>query len=267
MACIVRWTTALERTFGASRFKEKGIGRVKRLASHGQHFLRNPRFVRQLIQKAGISSQDLVVDIGAGSGVITSELAKVAQKVIAVEFEPRTATKLRDNVGKLENVEVLEGDILKIALPTGNYKVFANIPFRLSSKIVRQLTENDNSPEAVFLIVQKQFANKMLPDFDGFTGALGMMVGPLYEAKILKKLLRTDFWPHPNVDTVLLALIRRKDPLVPIEKMPGYREFVEKSFADPRYFKKTPRKKTGLPDDIKPSQMKLVDWIRLNEAR
>lgn len=240
---------------------------MKRLAHHGQHFLRNPRFVGKLIEKSGISSEDIVMDIGAGSGVIASQLAKKAKRVIAVEFEPKTVAKLRENVGSLQNVEITEGDILKINLPKEKYKVFANIPFHLSSKIVRRLVEADNSPEAIFLIVQKQFANKMLPAHDGFTGALGMMVGPLYEAKLLHKLLRTDFWPHPNVDTVLLSMTKRPEPLISMEKMPKYREFVEKSFADPHYFKKTPRAKAGLPEGIKPSQMKLADWVKLYKEK
>ena len=210
-----------------------------------------------------MSNDDTVLDIGAGSGVISSELAKRARKVIAIEYEPRTAAKLRDNMHEYTNVEVIQADFIGMNLPASPYKVFANIPFHLSSPILRKLTEAKGAPESIYLIVQKQFANKLLPAHEGFSGQLGMQVGPLYEARILKRLKRTDYWPHPNVDTVLIALDRRKASLVPEEKMDAYRSFVEQSFSTPKYFAKTARRAAGLPDDIKPSQMVLDDWVRL----
>ncbi len=135
---------------------------MKRLAQYSQHFLRNPGFVAQLVRKALITRDDVVYDIGAGTGVVTSALAAKAGRVIAVENEPRTAEKLRQNMARRSNVEVVEGDFLAMPLPEGPYKVFANIPFHLSSQIVRRLTEAANPPEAIYLIVQKQFAKKIV---------------------------------------------------------------------------------------------------------
>lgn len=239
---------------------------MKRLAHYSQYFLRSPRLIKELVGHTNISRDDLVYDIGAGSGVISSVLAERCKTVVSVEFEPRMAAKLRENMAEYPNVDVREGDFLAMELPAGPYKVFANIPFHLSSPILRKLTEADNPPAAIYLVVQRQFANKLLPDSDRFTGQLGMMLGPLFAARIRKRLQRTDFWPHPNVDTVLLELICRDQPLLPLEKMSAYRKFVEKCFADPRQFAKAPRKAVGLPDDIKPSQMKLVQWVELFNA-
>ena len=240
---------------------------MKRLAHYSQYFLRSPRLIKELVGHTNINRSDTVYDIGAGSGVISSVLAGRCQSVVSIEYEPRMAAKLRDNMAAYPNVDVREGDFLAMDLPKKPYKVFANIPFHLSSPIVRKLVESDNSPEAVYLVVQKQFANKLLPDSDRFTGQLGMMVGPLFAIRIRKRLQRTDFWPHPNVDTVLLELIRREEPLLPRGMMPAYRQFVEDCFSDPRKFAKAPRKAVGLPDDIKPSQMKLAQWVALFEAK
>ena len=236
---------------------------MKRFAHYSQYFLRNPKFIAGLINRTSISNDDMVLDIGAGSGVISSELAKRARKVIAIEYEPRTAAKLRDNMREYSNVEVTQADFIAMNLPKTSYKVFANIPFHLSSPILRKLTEAKDAPESIYLIVQKQFANKLLPNHEGFSGQLGMQTGPLYETRILKRLRRTDYWPHPNVDTVLIALERRKVPLVPSEKMNAYRAFVEQSFSTPKYFAKTARSEAGLPDGIRPSEMVLDDWVRL----
>lgn len=239
---------------------------MKRLAHYSQHFLRSPRLVKELVGHTTIKKADTVYDIGAGSGVISSVLATRAGQVVAVEAEPRTAEKLRDNMKKYPNVSVYEGDFMIMELPPEPYKIFANIPFHLSSPILRKLTEAEHPPEAIYLIVQKQFANKLLPDSDRFTGQLGMMVGPRFAVRIRKRLQRTDFWPHPNVDTVMIELQLREVPLIPLADLPRYRAFIEDCFSDPRKFAKTPRQKIGLPPDTKPSQMKLAQWVALFEA-
>ena len=236
---------------------------MKRLAHYSQYFLRSPGLIKALVGHTTITNEDVVYDIGAGSGVISSVLAGRAKSVVAVEFEPRMAEKLRGNMEKYDNVTVHQGDFLKMPLPDGPYKIFANIPFHLSSPIVRRLAEADNPPVATYLIVQKQFANKLLPDFAGFTGQLGMMVGPIFAVKIRKRLQRTDFWPHPNVDTVMVELIMRPQPLVAAERMPAYRQFIEGCFSDPKIFTKMPRERAGIALDMRPSQMKLTQWVDL----
>ncbi len=240
---------------------------MKRLANYSQYFLRSPQLIKELVGHSSVSRRDIVYDIGAGSGAISSVLAERAKSVVAVEFEPRMASKLRDNMERYSNVSVHEGDFLSMPLPKKPYKVFANIPFHLSSPIVRRLTQAEYPPEAIYLVVQKQFANKLLPNSDGFTGQLGMMVGPEFAVRIRRRLLRTDFFPHPNVDTVLLEMLHRSEPLVEHSRMPEYRQFVEDCFSTPKIFAKAPRFAIGLPPDIKPSQMKLPQWVALFQAK
>lgn len=236
---------------------------MKRLANYSQYFLRNPGFVAQLVRKTSITRDDVVYDIGAGSGVIASALAARAGRVIAVEYEAGAAAKLRDNMARLANVSVVEGDFLTMDLPSGKYKVFSNIPFHLSSQIVRRLTEAGNPPEAIYLIVQKQFAKKLVQSDSHFTGALGMMVGPLYEVKIIRELRRTDYWPHPNVDTVLLAMTLRTELLLPRANMSSYRTLIEQSYHDPKVFAKLPRVNAGISPERKPSELTLAQWVTL----
>ncbi len=239
---------------------------MKRLANYSQNFIRNPRLVSDLVSLTTINKNDTVYDIGAGSGVISSVLAEKCKAVIAVEFEPRAAAKLRENMEKYSNVSVYEGDFLTMDLPSGSYKIFANIPFHLSSLIVRKITEANNPPEATYLIVQKQFANKLLPNSDKFTGQLGMMVGPGFIVSIRRHLKRTDFWPHPNVDTSFIEIIRREEPLIDKNRMPVYRQFISDCFSDPKKFAKASRSSIGLLPQIRPSQMKLNQWVKLFEA-
>lgn len=236
---------------------------MKRLASYSQYFLRNPRMVAELIGHSSIKRGDTVYDVGAGSGVISSALSRRCKSVIAIEVEPRMAQKLRDNMARYGNVTVIEDDFLSMELPSEPYKIFANIPFHISSPIVRKITESDNPPAAAYLIVQKQFANKLLPDHEGFTGLLGMMIGPWWAVRIRKRLQKTDFWPHPAVDTVMIELARRDEPLIRPEDRARYVRMVEGCFSDPKIFAKLPIEKIGLDRSIKPSQMKLSQWVEL----
>jgi 23S rRNA (adenine-N6)-dimethyltransferase len=239
---------------------------MKRLANYSQYFLRSPKLIKELVGHSSVNRHDVVYDIGAGSGAISSVLAERAKSVVAVEFEPRMASKLRSNMEQYSNVTVYQGDFLSMPLPKTAYKVFANIPFHLSSPIVRRLTQAEHPPEAIYLVVQKQFANKLLPSSDRFTGQLGMMVGPEFAVRIRRRLLRTDFFPHPNVDTVLLEMLHRPEPLIERSRMAEYRQFIENCFSTPKIFAKAPRSAVGLPSDIKPSQMKLAQWVALFEA-
>lgn len=180
-----------------------------------QHFLRNPRLALVLIGHSNLKKRDLVVEIGAGSGVITSALSRRVRKVIAIEPDHETAAKLRENLARrnCDNVEVVEQDFLEYQLPDEPYKVFSNPPFHLSSAIVRKLLEADNQPEAFYLILQKQFALKLLNTDRHYTSQLGQALIREYQTKIRLPLKPTDFTPPPAVPTVLFEAKKIRDSL------------------------------------------------------
>lgn len=169
-----------------------------------QHFLRSPRLALILIGHSNLKKRDTVVEIGAGSGVITSALAHRVHHVIAIEPDHATAAKLRTNLTKkgITNVEVIEQDFLDYTLPTTPYKVFSNPPFHLSSKIIHKLIESTNPPESFYLILQKQFALKLLNTDRHYTSQLGLQLIKHYYTKIRLPLKPTDFTPPPAVPTV-----------------------------------------------------------------
>ena len=160
-----------------------------------------------------------MIDIGAGSGVITSALAKRCKKVIAVEKDAETAKRLRENLVKqnITNVEVFEGDFREMKLPDEPYKVFANPPFSLSAEVFYKLLNLENldgkickkedeaprRPEAIYLILQKQLALKLIITERHYTSQLGRLLAEDYATKIRLPLKPTDFTPPPKVPTVL----------------------------------------------------------------
>lgn len=183
-----------------------------------QHFLRSPRLALKLIGHSNLKKRDLVLDIGAGSGVITTALAKRAREVWAIEPDHATAEKLRANLAKynIRNVRVIERDFLEADLPTEPYKVFANPPFHLSAEIFYRLLDLENrdsvivarekdghrKPDAIYLILQKQLALKLIATDRHYTSQLGRQILRDYDARIRLPLREDDFSPPPAVPTV-----------------------------------------------------------------
>ncbi len=174
-----------------------------------QHFLRSPKLAGFLIGHSNIKKRDVVIDIGAGSGVITSALARRCKRVIAVEPDAETAALLRKNTKRYDNVVIVEKDFLEMELPDGPYKIFANPPFHLSSAILHKLDEAKNPPDAIYLILQKQFALKLLNNDRHYTSQLGKQLYIQYAPRIRLPLRPNYFTPPPAVPTVLLELKKR----------------------------------------------------------
>lgn len=237
----------------------------RQVATHSQHFLRNPRLIAELIGHSNIRRGDLVIDIGAGSGAITAVLARRCRQVLAYENEPGILNKLQQNMRRHKNVKVIAQDFLLAKLPDEPYKVFANIPFHLSADIIRKLTNNDetHTPQAIYLIVQKQFAQKLVPSDRHFTSQLGTQLAPWWQTRIRRPLRRTDFTPPPAVDTVLLELKPQSEPLLSTLERDKYQSFVAKCYASQKVFATIPCTKASINPERKPSELTPEEWVRL----
>lgn len=236
---------------------------MSRKYSYAQHFLRSPRFAMELIGHSNIRKNDTVVDLGAGSGVIASVLARRCKSVIAIENEAMALAKLRRNMRLFDNVHIINGDIMTADLPVDDYKVFSNIPFSYSSDIVRRLTGHANPPKSIYLIVQKQFANKLVSSNRQFTSQLGAELMPWWQVRIRKPLRRNDFTPPPAVDTVLLEIKPLPHSLLPEEDRVAYRQFVASCFGRQKVFASLPRAAAGINTERKPSELTVAQWVEL----
>ncbi len=241
-----------------------------------QNFLRSPRLVRALIAKTNIVAKDLVYDIGAGKGIITDALSTMGCSVIAVEIDPMLARKLCVRFQARSNVVVCKANFLAMPLPTAPYKVFANIPFNLSADIVRKLTDTLYPPDAIYLVVQKEFADKVLPSAGGYNSQLSVLLGVRFAVRIVDRLRRTNFYPQPNVATVLIEIVPRATPLVVNEDMQLFRDFVvygynsfkpnvaaafEGLFSVKEFSHAA--ETLGITIDAKPTQISLPQWVAL----
>jgi 16S rRNA (adenine1518-N6/adenine1519-N6)-dimethyltransferase len=176
----------------------------------GQNFIINPEIFQRLVSFASLSKDDVVLEVGAGFGFLTQLLSKECKKVIAVEIDPRLIAFLRKNFVKINNIDLIEGDILNISLPSFN-KVVAAPPYSISSPLLFRLLEN--SFDSAFLIFQKEFAERLsaqvaTKDYSRLTVTI------YYRAivKLLDYVPRTMFYPQPDVDSIIVNIKPRTPP-------------------------------------------------------
>lgn len=227
---------------------------------YSQHFLKSPKVALMLVGHSNIRKKDTVLDIGAGSGVFTFALGKKTNQVIAIEKDKSAFSKLYKNLKNNQNIKLINNDFLNFNLNTlpPKYKVCSNIPFNLSSKIIQKLTSSNNQPEAIYLILQKQFAKKLIIDKNNFTSALGVKLMPFYSAKIRKPLHKNDFTPPPAVDTVFMEIKKREIPLISLEDREEYKNFIQQCFTSNSFFKKYNTNK-----EKKPSELASRQWLTI----
>ena len=202
----------------------------KRIA-YSQNFLKDKLLVAKLISKSSITREDIVYEIGAGQGIITEELAERAKRVVAFEIDQNLFNGLSQRFQNERNIELKQGDFVSYTLPSYPYKVFSNIPFNITSTIIRKLTQINNSPSDTYLIIQKEASKKFIGQpYDIKNSQTSILLKPWFELSIFYEFKRGDFFPKPNVDTVLLKIKKIDQPLIEDEKRAFYQDFVVYTF-------------------------------------
>ncbi len=202
--------------------------------SLGQHWLHDLYSLRQMADAAHVGPGDTVLEIGPGLGTLTAELADRSRHVIAVEFDTELAAGLNARVPS-ENVEVIHQDILKFDLTKlpPNYKVAANLPYYITSKIVRMLLESPNPPLESALLVQKEVAERMAAE-PGDMSILAIAVQFYAEPTLGPVVLAELFTPPPKVNSQIIGLKRRTRPLFDDVKPSDYFFVVKAGFSEKR---------------------------------
>lgn len=207
---------------------------MKNIKSLGQHWLKDREVLGSIAELAKISPNDTVLEIGPGLGTLTSVLLSKANKVIAVEFDPELARKLPDQFpGK--NLEVINQDILSFdleSLPKG-YKVVANVPYYITSKIVSMLVKTSNKPISSVILVQKEVAERIAAKPGNYS--LLALSAQIYTRVRLGPIVKAEmFTPPPKVDSQVVVLETRDTPLVSPEDEKALFHVARAGFASKR---------------------------------
>lgn len=189
---------------------------IKPKKSLGQNFLRDEKALQKIIDSAELTSDDFVIEVGPGEGVLTEQLAKYAKKVIAIELDNALVPLLQKKFANHKNIEIIHADILDINLPellkannVSDYKVIANIPYYITSPIIRLFLEQTNQPEEILLLIQKEVAERIVAK-PGQMSILAISVQYYAEAEIMFEVGRNSFSPAPKVDSAVIKILPQK---------------------------------------------------------
>jgi 23S rRNA (adenine-N6)-dimethyltransferase len=197
--------------------------------AYSQNFLRSGRLVERLLDASTIGPGDLVLDLGAGTGVLSTRLARRGCDVVAIEKDARLVQQLRATFAGATHVRVLHCDIFEIELPRRPYKVFSNSPFDATAAIVHRLTCATRPPQDAYLVMQREAADRFVGE--PRATLVAALLFPWYEATRLHRFRRTDFMPVPRVEVDMLRLRKRGPPLVCARDAQLYRNFVSYLFT------------------------------------
>jgi len=178
---------------------------------YGQNFLIQDWPIKKMLEAAGVSKNDTVIEIGPGFGVLTFALAERAGRVIAFEIERKLEEyweEIKDKRYEIrDKIEIKWGNALKKleSYKVESYKVVANLPYQITSNVLRTLLELENPPQSITVMVQKEVAERICAE-PGDMSLLSVAVQYYGEPKIVDIVTRGNFWPEPKVDSAILAI-------------------------------------------------------------
>jgi len=212
--------------------KEYGIRPSKRL---GQNFLIREDVADKVLEAGEISSSDTVLEIGPGLGSLTFKLAASAKKVIAIEKDKRMADILKKSINH-PNAEIIRGDILKFNindLDLRDYKIISNLPYCISSPVIRKFLEEKKKPKLMVLMLQKEVAQRIKAK-PPFMNILAVSVQIYAQVEIKGYVSKKSFWPEPKVDSAIVKIIIKDNYLKEIKDIDMFFKIVKAGFSHPR---------------------------------
>jgi len=211
--------------------------------SLGQNFLTDEHALAQIVANAGVTRDDLVLEIGPGLGSLTRHLAEAARHVIAVEIDQTLLPPLQTVVAEYPNVSIVHGDILQIDPATllstyltserPHYKVVANIPYYITSAIIRHLLEAPIKPSTIVLTVQLEVAQRITAQPDDMN-LLAVSVQFYGTPQIVQRIKAGAFYPAPDVDSAVVRIDLPDEPLYAVDDVDEFFRVAKSGFGQKR---------------------------------
>ena len=225
----------------------------------GQHFLIDEKALETIVIAAELSPEDIVIEVGPGLGVLTIELARRAGKVIAVELDTKLASLLKRRLASLPNVNIVNADILKVSPSQllggeNNYKVVANLPYYVTSPILRYFVEASPKPSLMVVMVQKEVGIAIAAS-PGKMSLLAISLQVYSKPKIISYVSSQSFYPPPKVDSAIVRFDLFPEPAVKIVDIDGFFKVVRCGFSSPR---KQLRNSLAHGLEVKPAEVGLL---------
>ncbi|HDY73246.1 MAG TPA: ribosomal RNA small subunit methyltransferase A [Candidatus Jorgensenbacteria bacterium] len=206
----------------------------------GQHFLKNERKIKQFVDALDLEKHDIVIEIGPGHGEVTKEIihSGTFKKLVLIERDEKLATALRKKFSDDGRIEIVTDDALKIlpqitkTLDAGTYKLVGNIPFYITGRLLRIISELEYKPTITILGIQKEVAERISAQPPRMN-LLAASVQFWADAQIITTISRTDYQPQPEVDGAVIKLTTKEQKITTGETE-NYYKFIKTLFKQPR---------------------------------
>ena len=203
----------------------------------GQHFLVDARALARIVAAAELTADDAVLEIGAGVGNLTRLLAASAGRIVAVEIDRRFLPVLEAELADCPNVHLVAGDILALdpsdLMGEGPYKVVANLPYAITSAVLRHLLEARIPPQRMVVTVQREVAERIVAR-GGRMSLLAVSVQFYGRPQLLFRLRPGAFYPPPEVESAVVRIDRHPEPPVEVTDVGWFFQVVRAGFSQPR---------------------------------
>jgi 16S rRNA (adenine1518-N6/adenine1519-N6)-dimethyltransferase len=256
----------------------------------GQNFLIDPQALQAVVEAAQLEPTDTVLEVGPGLGVLTYELVQQAGRVITVELDKRLAARIRDEFNGAANLEVVQSDVLRIQPgellgDQMHYKVVANLPYQITSAVLRHFLEAKLPPDLMVVMVQWEVAQRIVAQPPEMS-ILAYSVQFYAEPEIVACVPAAAFIPSPKVDSAVLRLRRRTEPPVQVDDVDAFFRTIKAGFLQARKklanalptglasmgvkLEKDPilraLKAAGIDPDRRAETLTLQEWARVHRA-
>jgi 16S rRNA (adenine1518-N6/adenine1519-N6)-dimethyltransferase len=203
----------------------------------GQNFLQDPSALEKITTAAEIRPTDTVLEVGPGLGALTRHLAVAAKHVVAVELDARLLPALQETISGYANVEIVHGDMLKLSpakiIPVPDYLVVANIPYYITSALLRHLLETTPRPRRVVLTVQKEVAERICAA-PGDMSLLALSVQVYGQPRVVGVIPADAFHPAPKVDSAVVRIDLSPAPFIPYTLLDTFFALAKAGFSQKR---------------------------------
>ncbi len=245
----------------------------------GQHWLEDQASLEAMAMAGHIMSTDTVLEIGPGTGTLTEELILSGAHITALEFDAQRCKELSHKYSQNSYIDVIQGDIrtFDLGLLPEDYKIVANIPYYLTANLLRKLADSTNKPSKAVLLVQKEVAQKVA-SHEGNLSLVAIFTQIYYEVSLGQIVPAHLFVPPPKVDSQILILIRRNQPLFEVDE--SFTKLVKAGFEQKRKKLRTSLagglginkdaveqylQKAGIRVDARAQELSIESWHKLSK--
>ncbi len=207
---------------------------------YGQNFLTDEKLLNELVEKAGVTANDTVIEIGVGAGTLTAALAKKAKRVIGYEIDKKLQPVLKETLADYKNAEIVFKDIMKEPMSEiesragGRFSVVANLPYYITTPVLMRFIEESKEVDKIAVTVQEEVADRLCakPATSDY-GAITVAINAVGSAEKVMRIDRSRFMPAPNVDSAVAVINIDRDKYPDLDYK-AFREVVKSAFSSRR---------------------------------